>query len=179
MASSLLHSQQILIAGDIVMRINTTEHITSIAKQSQATKAPKRAADGFHNLLSQELELQSKSATEAMLPPGTRSIAFDPRLNAEQKDVAPAAVDPKKVADDLEGILNQWEKYSTQISSQGTPDLKGAFGTLKELAHNLATLKQTAPSLKADFPELDDVRNELEVMTVTEQFKINRGDYLV
>jgi len=159
------------------MRINTTDQITSIAKQNQATTAPKRAADGFHNLLSQELELQSKSATEAMLPPGTRSIAFDPRLNADQQ-VSQTAVDPNKVADELEGILDQWEKYSTQISTQGSPDLKGAFGTLKELAHNLATLKQTAPSLESDFPELDNVRNELEVMTVTEQFKLNRGDYL-
>lgn len=161
------------------MRINTTEQITSIAKQGQATKAPKRAADGFHNLLSQELELQSKSATEAMLPPGTRSIAFDPRLNADQQGASQAAVDPHKVADELEGILGQWEKYSTQISTQGSPDLKGAFGTLKELAYNLATLKQSAPSLQSDFPELDNVRNELEVMTVTEQFKLNRGDYLV
>jgi hypothetical protein len=159
------------------MRINTTDQITSIVKQSQTTIASKRAADGFHNLLSQELELQSKSATEAMLPPGTRSIAFDPRLNADQQ-VSQTAVDPKKVADELEGILDQWEKYSTQISTQGSPDLKGAFGTLKELAHNLATLKQTAPSLESDFPELDNVRNELEVMTVTEQFKLNRGDYL-
>jgi len=159
------------------MRINTTDQITSIAKQNQATTASKRAADGFHNLLSQELELQSKSATEAMLPPGTRSIAFDPRLNADQQ-VSQTAVDPNKVADELEGILDQWEKYSTQISTQGSPDLKGAFGTLKELAYNLATLKQTAPSLESDFPELDTVRNELEVMTVTEQFKLNRGDYL-
>lgn len=159
------------------MRINTTDQITSIAKQNQATTASKRAADGFHNLLSQELELQSKSATEAMLPPGTRSIAFDPRLNVDQQ-VSQTAVDPNKVADELEGILDQWEKYSTQISTQGSPDLKGAFGTLKELAHNLATLKQTAPSLESDFPELDNVRNELEVMTVTEQFKLNRGDYL-
>ncbi|WP_051177282.1 hypothetical protein [Halodesulfovibrio aestuarii] len=161
------------------MRINTTEQITSIEKQSQATKASKRAADGFHNLLSQEIELQSKSATEAILPPGTRSIAFDPRLNADQHEVDKPVVDPKKVADELEGILDQWEKYSTQISTQGSPDLKGAFGTLQELAHNLATLKQTAPSLQSDFPELDNVRNELEVMTVTEQFKLNRGDYLV
>lgn len=159
------------------MRINTTDQITLIAKQNQATTAPKRAADGFHNLLSQELELQSKSATEAMLPPGTRSIAFDPRLNVDQQ-ASQTAVDPNKVADELEGILDQWEKYSTQISTQGSPDLKGAFGTLKELAHNLATLKQTAPSLESDFPELDNVRNELEVMTVTEQFKLNRGDYL-
>lgn len=160
------------------MRINTTEQITSIAKQNQVTKAPKRTADGFHNLLSQELELQSKSASEALLPPGTRSIAFDPRLNADPQHVAQTAVDPNKVANELEGILDQWEKYSTQISTQGTPDLKGAFGTLKELAHNLATLKQTVPSLEAEFPELDNVRNELEVMTVTEQFKLNRGDYL-
>ncbi|MCT4534149.1 hypothetical protein [Halodesulfovibrio sp.] len=161
------------------MRINTTEQITSIAKQSQATKAPKRAADGFHNLLSQELELQTKSATEAVLPPGTHSLAFDPRLNADQMEAGQKAVDPKQVADKLEGLLDKWEKYSTQISTQGSPDLKGAFGTLKELAHSLTTLKQSAPSLQAEFPELDNVRNELEVMTVTEQFKLNRGDYLV
>ena len=158
------------------MRINT-EQITQIVQQDKTARAPKRTADGFHNLLSQEIELQSKAAGEAILPPGAHSLAFDPRLNAEQQ-ATQSTTDPDQVADKLEGILDQWEKYSTQIAAQGTPDLKGAFGTLQELAHNLATLKQTAPSLQSDFPELDSVRNELEVMTVTEQFKLNRGDYL-
>ena len=158
------------------MRINT-EQIISLTQQDRVSKAPKRAADGFHNLLTQELELQSKSAAEATLPPGARSLAFDPRVTADQQSGS-NALDPAKVADSLEGILDQWEKYSTQIGTQDNPDLKGAFGTLQELAYNLATLKQAAPSLKTEFPELDSVRNELEVMTVTEQFKLNRGDYL-
>ncbi|MCG8530190.1 MAG: hypothetical protein MI749_05950 [Desulfovibrionales bacterium] len=159
------------------MRIHT-EQITQIVQQDKTATASKRTADGFYNLLSQEIELQSKAAEEATLPPGARSIAFDPRLATGQQQ-AQAATDPEQVADELEGILDQWEKYSTQIATADTPDLKGAFGTLQELAYNLATLKQTAPSLKSDFPELDSVRNELEVMTVTEQFKLNRGDYLV
>lgn len=158
------------------MRINT-EQITQIVQQGTAAKASAKTADGFHNLLSQQIELQSKSTAEGTLPPGARSIAFDPRLAADQQS-AQTEINPDQVADELEGILDQWETYSAQIGTESTPDLKGAFGTLQELAHNLATLKQTAPSLQSDFPELDSVRNELEVMTVTEQFKLNRGDYL-
>ena len=159
------------------MRINT-EQIASIVQQEKTAQAPQRTADGFHNLLTQQIELQSKAAEEAALPPGVKSMAFDPRLSADQQASAEQATDPEQVANELEGILDQWEVYSAQITGEGTPDLKGAFGTLQELAHNLATLKQTAPSLQTDFPELDSVRNELEVMTVTEQFKMNRGDYL-
>ena len=62
---------------------------------------------------------------------------------------------------------------SSNTSSTG---LKQANNMLANIEDSVRQLKAATPNLSSDSP-LNSMVNELEIMTVTERNKLNRGDY--
>lgn len=109
-------------------------------------------------------------------------MLLDPLLMANAVDktaeVSSSGETTEVLTGQLEGVLSGMDAYSTQIGAHPQADLKGAYATLEEISGELTKLREQNPELTDRHPELGAVVNELEVMTVTERFKLNRGDYL-
>lgn len=151
-------------------------------QQQEGLKRKKDAAEGFDTLLAEELGRNGavQDVREVAPPPGAGVI--NPLLMTEQvqevQSVAGAGEAAGTVMDRLDGMLNQWDMYARQLGDAAGADLKGAYRTLEGLSGDIRSLKADNPDLTSQYPQLSSVVNELEVMTVTERFKINRGDYL-
>src|SRR5690606_13033259 len=115
-------------------------------------------------------------------PVGARAMILNPLLMANPVEEAGAVQGADEaaaeVAGRLDGMLDKWEQYSRQIGAAGEADLKGAHGTLEAISGELSQLKEQNSDLADRYPGLGLVVNELEVMSFTERFKLNRGDYV-
>ncbi|GFM38239.1 hypothetical protein [Desulfovibrio psychrotolerans] len=159
-----------------------SEQLDALLQQEELKKRPK-AAEGFGDLFAQELERQEgASAAQGAVPPvGARAMVLNPLLMAnpvEETGAVQGADEAAEVAGRLDGMLDKWEHYSRQIGAAGEADLKGAHGTLEAISGELSQLKEQNPDLADRYPGLGLVVNELEVMSFTERFKLNRGDYV-
>ncbi len=161
-----------------------SDQLDALQQQEEIKKRSKSTGDGFGDLFAQELGLQDEASnTQAVVAPvGARAMVLDPLLMAnpvqETGAVEGTGEDAAAVVGQLDGMLDKWDTYSQQIGATTDPDLKGAYDTLESISGDIAQLKQNNPELSARYPELGSVANELEVMSFTERFKMNRGDYV-
>ena len=161
-----------------------SEQVDALQQQEEVRKRSKTGGEGFGDLFAQELGRQDEaSKTQATVPPvGARAMVLDPLLMANPVEEAGAVegtgTEAAGLVGQLDGMLDKWELYSRQIGAAESPDLKGAYGTLESISGDLSQLKEQNPELSARHPDLGSVVNELEVMSFTERFKINRGDYV-
>ena len=79
------------------------------------------------------------------------------------------------------GTLDLWDSYAKTLgsSSSGAGSLRDAYALLQGIDSQVAQLKQGSAGVRGQNPGFDSLLNELEVMTATEKFKFNRGDYNV
>ncbi|GAB7081698.1 hypothetical protein [Megalodesulfovibrio paquesii] len=97
--------------------------------------------------------------------------------DAEAADANPLT--ERAVMEHLDSVLDQLESYASSLkddSEQGA--LRNAYGVLEDISSQVGQLKQSLPELQQENPELQSVVDELEILTVTERFKFNRGDYI-
>lgn len=80
--------------------------------------------------------------------------------------------------DEFAQILDGFDAYTETIGSPGGANLKSAYAALENVSGALSGLKERAASGETMPEGFQAMLNELEIMTVTEQFKLNRGDYL-
>ena len=78
----------------------------------------------------------------------------------------------------MDGMFATIEQYAGQLAQGATPDLKSAYGLLRDLDGQIDGFKSRYPTAGQDMPELAAMLNELDVLAATEKFKLNRGDYL-
>lgn len=144
------------------------------ALQLQQKNNARNASDqGFAQALAQELEsgssLQAHSETSPLVP----------ALRLDQAMQTAMLQNPTEqtVMDKMDALLSQWENYSQLI---GTKD-----GSLREGYTLLADIKQNIQSVKEDLAHkpgtgsrLATMVEELDILTTTEEFKFNRGDYV-
>lgn len=76
---------------------------------------------------------------------------------------------------EMDNLLNLWEDYTQKLNSEQA-NLKEIYGLLSTLKEKVQHLKNSGDYLNQPSP-LKDILNELEVLTTTEEIKINRGDY--
>jgi len=154
---------------------------TNALGQSTAVKSTKSGAtDAFSDLLSKEIQASSSAtggdSTVAPLGAGIAGIG-----NVLTTESATAVAAPNQTEldamDNMESILNEWENYAGTLSSNtSSSGLKQANSMLANIEDSVRKLKEGTPQLGKDSP-LSSLVNELEVMTVTERNKLNRGDY--
>ena len=85
----------------------------------------------------------------------------------------------QKVMESLDSLLSDWEEYAGQLEDQADSlDLKDAYKKLSRIGGEIERLKAENPDLAQKNPGLKSLVDDLEVLSVTETFKFNRGDYI-
>ena len=161
-----------------------TDHAQPVSRQEQTGSKPKVDQQGFGEALAREVgktETPPAVARPSPPPPGARTMGVNPLLSVEEA----ARVEGVKTAEHtvmehIEIVLDKWEKYADTLKGSGASQgLKPAFDALQNVSGEVERLKGALPSgLGERHPGLRTMVDELEAMTVTEQFKFNRGDYL-
>lgn len=76
------------------------------------------------------------------------------------------------------GTLDMWDSYVSALGASGQEgSLREAYALLQGIDGRVAELKAGAEGIRGRSTGLDALINELDVMTTTEKFKFNRGDY--
>ncbi len=154
----------------------TNDHVSAVEQQQQAERAARQTAEGggFGELLAREMD-EGATATDVG---GVKPLGVNSLLLAQ----VPAVEQPQAehtIMDSLDSLLNEWEEYAGQLEAQGaSPDLKDAYRKLSQIGGEIERLKAENPDMAQRNPGLKSLVDELEVLSVTETFKFNRGDYI-
>lgn len=163
-----------------------TEQLEALQQQEQARAKSKPETGKFGDMLAQEVQ---KATSPAGLekpqapPPGANVIGVNQLLSAEpaeQVSKAEAVIpSEREVMDNIDSLLNKWENYADTLKT-GQPDenLRQAYGVLENIQTEVRELKGSVPNMDEAYPNLKSMVDELEIMTVTERIKFNRGDYI-
>ncbi len=158
-----------------------TDQVTALRQTAEKTKDTQGNADAFASLLAKETGGdQTATATGLSAPPlsgcGILGIPGAQEI-ASTEATGQLSEQERSVMENMNSVLTKWEKYADQLAAgSGDDSLKQAYGVLENIESDVKQLKN-------DLPEnanagLGSMVNELEVMTVTEKIKFNRGDYL-
>ena len=147
----------------------------ALQEQGEARRKPEAGA--FDALLARELR---QGQGEALRVPdsGQSSAVLAMQIRAAQELGGSESLENRAATGEflggLDGLLDQWERYAASLQNPSGISVKSLQGALGGLGSDLAALKARLPA--AD-EALRSLVHELEVLTVTEQFKLNRGDY--
>ena len=155
------------------------DQITAVQGTSKVQSSGSIPATNFGDILAKELE-SGQQASSAGAPPLLSGVAGLAQAMATQAaaNVSDVATDRQAVMENVDSLLNQWEKYAGQLADGSSGQLRQAYGTLETIQTGVQKLKDENPGLDGHSPQLSSMVNELEVMAATEQIKFNRGDYL-
>ncbi|BCS88742.1 hypothetical protein [Pseudodesulfovibrio sediminis] len=144
-------------------------------EQKRRQDKAQQPGNGFGDILNQEVARGDTSATASgvMPPPIVNPLIATEAVSSVQSVDAEGA----QVAGQVESILDKWDSYAASLAGSES-GLKSAYGTLDEIAGQVAALKEEQPNLGTSHPDLKSIVDELETLTATEQFKFNRGDYV-
>ncbi len=164
------------------MKINNQhlEALRQVQEQTPKTGAAKNAGvEDFAKALAQELGAAGVTADEAVSP---RQVSLG-ELTAGMGITPAAAVkgvdaDATEAMAQLSGLLDDFDAYTQILGGGNEQNLKRAYAALEQLSGSVSALRGRLPGIAEKYPGLSDMLNELEVLTGTEQFKFNRGDYL-
>jgi len=142
-------------------------------EQSQRKDKAKQPEQAFGDLLNQEVARgDAPAGVQGAVPPPI----VNPLIAAGAvADVSDATAD--QVTGQVESILDKWDDYAETLSDADA-GLKSAYGTLDDIASEVAAIRSEQPELGQSHPGLKAIVDELETLTATEQFKFNRGDYV-
>ena len=170
------------------MEINT-EQLEALLRQQeqQATTARRQTgrSGGFDAILAQQLGgAEQANAAGGLLPPGAAQAGLISQMllnGAEHSQAAdPDAEILQEAFTQASGTLDLWDSYAKTLgSSADGGSLRDAYALLEGIDSQVAQLKQGTAGVRGKNPGFDSLLNELEVMTATEKFKFNRGDYNV
>lgn len=161
-----------------------TDQLTALKQAAEKTAGASGApdaSDAFAALLAQKVgDGGSTQSTGLTAPPLAGYAALDVS-GAQGSDGVEATgqftEEEQAVMNNMDTLLAKWENYAdTLASSSGGDSLKQAYGVLENIETGVKQLKDDLPS-DAN-AGLGSLVNELEVMTVTEKIKFNRGDYI-
>ncbi|MDR2161702.1 MAG: hypothetical protein LBO77_06155 [Desulfovibrio sp.] len=156
------------------MKIHTEQLNAPLENDSR--RAAVRPPEGFEALLARQMSVgEAAPAANAEAP--SRVLA-PPAPAGESALVSPAGGQEAQIARRMEDLFSGMEDYAGRLASDAPDALRGAYGRLEGLAGGIASLKGAFPDMEREQPELAALVKELEVLTVSETFKFNRGDYL-
>lgn len=153
------------------------------AQEQQATllrKNPEQGS-GFEALLSRQLGAVAATTTdESVLAQVAQNGALAPVLlaPAAEETVDPDTAVLQAAFDQASGALDLWDSYASLLgTSASSTALRDAWGLLENIDSQVAQIRSN-PALPRS-AGLESILNELEIMTTTEKFKFNRGDYAI
>lgn len=166
----------------------TNEQIDALLRQGQPTGTrPAQAGDGgaFAAAFAQQLGMGGAEAAGATTGPppavgAPQASMISQMLLAQPEEAVSGDDDVLQSAFAMaSGTLDLWDSYRSALQGAGQGgSLREAYSLLEGIDGQVADLKAGAAGLQNRNAGLDSLINELEVMTATEKFKFNRGDYL-
>jgi len=159
------------------------EELHALLQQEQAGQKAQPKGEGFETVLAKELRQPGGDAQGTLPPPpGAQAgvigqMLLDPLAQAESVDPLEEAL--QQSLQQASGLLDSMNAYVNALSARGADgNLKAIYPLLEGLEQQLGALKQGAVPLEAKHAGLANLINELEILTTTEKFKFNRGDYI-
>ncbi len=142
-------------------------------EQSQRKDKAKQPGQAFGDLLNQEVARgDAPAGAQGVTPPPIVNPLIAASAVSETSDAT-----ANRVTGQVESILDKWDDYAETLAD-ADGGLKSAYGTLDDIAGEVAAIRSEQPELGQSHPELEAIVDELETLTATEQFKFNRGDYV-
>ena len=172
------------------MEINTDQLEALLRlKEQQAQNLPKAGAKPgiFDAILSEQMggEPSVKLGTAAgTLSTSAAQAAMFSQIMLDRSE-ADNSLDPDAAVlqaafEQASGALNLWDAYAKSLGSPGgSADLKEAYALLQGIDSQVDRMRQDTAALRQANMGLDSVLNELEILSATEKFKFNRGDYSI
>lgn len=160
-------------------------------QESEARRAKtQKSAEGFDDLFSKELTANTAqggpgSAISAAMPGITGPLTIqNPALLAMQAELAPGAMQAagmgilQDATNDMQSMLSTLDSYARQLALDEKADMRDAYSMLENVSGKINELKTRYPEMVKENPGLASIIEELDVLTITETYKFNRGDYL-
>lgn len=139
----------------------------------QKNKAQKAAGDGFAQALAQELAPGSTTQSSAAAGGSTPMLRLDQAMQTAMLQTK----NEQTVMEKMDSLLSKWENYSQVIGAQNG-DLREGYHLLADIRQDIQAVKGTLAQAPDSAQGLQNMINELDVLTTTEEFKFNRGDYI-
>ena len=150
------------------------ERLEGLLPQEFAPKAIPAEGRDFENMLARQLEQKAGGVNAPDLPiAGLKGI--DPLLLVDQVEPYEAGLLSGLVSQ-TDDLLDAWGQYVAILGS-GEASAKSVWAMLTGMDARVQDLRAGMDKLGAQGQGLGAVINELEVLTATEKFKFNRGDY--
>jgi hypothetical protein len=158
-----------------------TDQLTALRQTTEQSKGTRESSDAFAALLAKETGGADAAQSTGLAAPPLSSLAgIDlSSLQAAGSTEASGEINEQEraVMENMDTLLAEWENYADKLAAgSGSDSLKQAYGVLEHIESGVRQLKEDLP--ESTTAGLGSLVNELEVMTVTEKFKFNRGDYL-
>ncbi len=166
------------------MEINTRQMEALLQLQEQQAQLPHNrnnsGSTDFQNILNQQLTGLQQNAGAG--PAGNSQAALYSQImldNAGQDHTSdPDAAVLQAAFDEASGTLDLWDTYAATLgTSTSDSALRDAYSLLLGIDSRVAQLRANPAVGRSS--ELDSILGELEVLSATEKFKFNRGDYLM
>lgn len=164
------------------MEINTQPLESLLNAQEQRlslTNKEVSPAQTFEDVLNRQLSIDETKTNEAVGADAMQTALLS-QLKLERSEPVAGGMEQEALMAAFEqasGVLNQWDEYA-KILGSGSSDasLRDAWAALEGLDSNIALLRAN-PAVGGN-AALSGMLNEFEVLSATERFKFNRGDYL-
>lgn len=164
------------------MEINTQQMEALLHLQEQQAQLPRKQQSpgtDFESILARQMGVDAEAAGISPAMPGMANI-YPPLLLQDSDASQPVDVDTAvllEAFDQASGTLDLWDTYKRTLATSTTDTaLRDAWGMLQGIDAQVSQMRSNP--LRGRSAELDSILNELEVLTATEKFKFNRGDYI-
>ena len=166
----------------------TNDQLEALLRQQSQSSSTSRAqtaqGGGFEAALTEQMGLENAVATSAFPTAAAgqasqASMISQMLLGTTQTESADIDEDVIQTAfSQASGTLDMWDSYVNALGSSGQGgSLREAYSLLQGIDGQVSALKTNTAAVRGQNAGLDSLVNELDVMTATEKFKFNRGDY--
>ena len=139
-------------------------------------------AQAFQAALSERLDtgtVQAENAVPSMPGGAQTELISQLLLGAGDGGGSAQAAGAAQIAfHDASGALDMWDSYVQTLGSGRRESLRDAYALLEGISSKLSDLKRSAAAVEEQMPGFGDLVNRLDVLTTSERFKFNRGDYV-
>jgi len=150
----------------------TSDQLAALQLQ-QKNKARNTPGEEFAQALAQELESDSSSAASTATAPAGPIVRLDQAMQTAMLNNPTE----QTVMEKMDSLLSKWENYS-QIIGSADGNLREGYSLLADIRQNLSEVKGDLSQASGVGQGVEAMVEELDILTTTEEFKFNRGDYL-
>lgn len=150
----------------------TPDQLAALQSQQKKTSQSNQG-EGFMRLLAQEMQSGDTAQGAKAVFPATPQPGIGQILQASMLHTSTE----RTIMDKMDALLTKWENYSQSLA---TPqhNLREGYRMLDDIRSQIREVKGDATAMAAGGQSLERMIEELDILTVTEEFKFNRGDYM-